>query len=223
MIREYDLELKPTGRVVWLRRDGKPLVLHPTGLTWNHAIRNASGRYRAQEGRDLPARLGTAWQDGNLDRAVRDVIDDDSAINGCRPTFVTLGGRDLPGDLRLRRHPPRDPPLRPDGPDGGQTLKRPRRRRPSPSLRPVQPEHAMGRRIRPAYLRAKRDRRARAGGSMSLTWPRPCRGRRERRRRARADTHIHSARRARRVTGRSTESGRSSPSPAGKKTSSWAP
>ena len=34
-----------------------------------------------------------AWQDGNLDHAVLDVIDDDAATNGCRPTFVTAGGR----------------------------------------------------------------------------------------------------------------------------------
>jgi hypothetical protein len=38
------------------------------------------------------------WQralaDGNLDQAVLDVIDDDAAINGCRPEFVTLAGQD---------------------------------------------------------------------------------------------------------------------------------
>ena len=34
-----------------------------------------------------------AWQDGNLDHAVRDVIDDDAATNGCRPTFVSVAGR----------------------------------------------------------------------------------------------------------------------------------
>jgi hypothetical protein len=35
-----------------------------------------------------------AWADGDLSRAVLDVIDDDAAVNGCRPEFVTLGGRD---------------------------------------------------------------------------------------------------------------------------------
>jgi hypothetical protein len=35
VIREYDLELKPTGRVVWLRTGDKPLILHPKGLTWD--------------------------------------------------------------------------------------------------------------------------------------------------------------------------------------------
>ena len=36
-----------------------------------------------------------AWSDGNLDHAVLDVIDDDAAINGCRPTFVAYNGRTL--------------------------------------------------------------------------------------------------------------------------------
>jgi hypothetical protein len=35
IFREYDLELKPTGPVVWLRKGSKPLILHPTGLTWD--------------------------------------------------------------------------------------------------------------------------------------------------------------------------------------------
>ena len=37
---------------------------------------------------------GRAWRDGDLDAAVLDVIDD-AAINGCRPEFVTIGGRPL--------------------------------------------------------------------------------------------------------------------------------
>src|SRR5262249_7456390 len=36
-----------------------------------------------------------AWKDGDLEHAVRDVIEDDAAVNGCRPEFVTLGGRAL--------------------------------------------------------------------------------------------------------------------------------
>jgi hypothetical protein len=42
-------------------------------------------------------RLGweRAWSDGHLDRAVLDVIDDDAAINDCRPTFVSISGRRL--------------------------------------------------------------------------------------------------------------------------------
>src|SRR5262249_42777030 len=36
-----------------------------------------------------------AWVDGDLDEAVLDVIEDDAAVNGCRPEFVALGGRPL--------------------------------------------------------------------------------------------------------------------------------
>jgi hypothetical protein len=101
VIREYTERLEPTGRVVWLRRGGKPLILHPTGLSW-HArwgtllgdtikspdpTRSQAVIYRLDWER--------AWKDGDLDQAVRDVIEDDAAINGCRPEFVTVGGRSL--------------------------------------------------------------------------------------------------------------------------------
>ncbi len=36
-----------------------------------------------------------AWKDGDLDEAVLDIVEDDAAINGCRPEFVALGGRSL--------------------------------------------------------------------------------------------------------------------------------
>ena len=36
-----------------------------------------------------------AWNDGDLDEAILNVIEDDAAINGCRPEFVTLSGRTL--------------------------------------------------------------------------------------------------------------------------------
>jgi hypothetical protein len=95
VIREYDLDLKPTGRVVWLRRGGTPLIIHPTGLTWDRrwgtflgdTVRKKATIYRLDWER--------AWRDGDLDRAVLEVIDDDAAINGCRPLFVTLGRRTL--------------------------------------------------------------------------------------------------------------------------------
>jgi hypothetical protein len=95
VIREYEMDLQPTGREVWLRRAGRPLIIHPTGLTWHDqwgtllgdTVKKKSVIYRIDWDR--------AWSDGNLDRAVRDVIDDDAAINGCRPTFVTLRGRTL--------------------------------------------------------------------------------------------------------------------------------
>jgi hypothetical protein len=95
VIREYDLDLKPTGRAVWLSRGGEPVITHPTGLTWDgrwgtflgDTVRKKAAIYRLDWER--------AWQEGNLNHAVLDVIDDDDAINGCRPLFVTLKGRVL--------------------------------------------------------------------------------------------------------------------------------
>ena len=93
VIREYGLDLIPTGRTIWLQRHGKPVILHPTGLTWNPRFGTFLG--------DTVDRIATiyrlnwdrAWQDGNLDSAILDVCPDDAAINGCRPEFVTVAGR----------------------------------------------------------------------------------------------------------------------------------
>jgi hypothetical protein len=93
VIREYDLELKPTGRVLWLRKGDKPLILHPTGLTWDRRWGTFLGDTVLKKAVIYRLDWATAWEDGNLDRAVQDVIDDDAATNGCRPTPVTLGGR----------------------------------------------------------------------------------------------------------------------------------
>ena len=59
VIREYDMDLKPTGRVVWLRTRRQAPDPAPDRSHLGRALRNISGRHRAQEGRDLPARLGT--------------------------------------------------------------------------------------------------------------------------------------------------------------------
>ena len=111
VIREYNERLESTGRVVWLRRGGKPLIVHPTGLTWHD-------RYGTFLGDTIktadPVRSRAviyqldwqkAWSKGDLDEAVLKVIEDDAAINGCRPEFVKLDGRPFLatadyGDLR---------------------------------------------------------------------------------------------------------------------------
>src|SRR5262249_4054104 len=92
VIREYDMELRPTGRAVWLRRADQPLIVHPTGLTWHDRWGTLLGDTVKKKAVIYRIDWDRAWSDGNLDHAVRDVIDDDAAINGCRPTFVTLGG-----------------------------------------------------------------------------------------------------------------------------------
>ncbi len=95
VIREYDVDLNPTGRAVWLRQADRPLIIHPTGLTWHDRWGTLLGD--TIKGKATIYRLDwqRAWADGHLGSAVRDVIDDDAAINGCRPTFVTVNGRVL--------------------------------------------------------------------------------------------------------------------------------
>ncbi len=93
VIREYTADYKPTGRVVWLRRDGKPLLLHPTGLTWHERWGTFLGDTVNKKAVIYRFDWKRAWEDGNLDRAVLDTIEDDAAVNGCRPEFVTLDGK----------------------------------------------------------------------------------------------------------------------------------
>jgi hypothetical protein len=95
VIREYDMDLKPTGREIWLRRGGKPLILHPTGLTWDARFGTFLGDTVNKKATIYRLDWERAWRDGNLDAAVLDAIEDDAAINGCRPEFVSLGGRPL--------------------------------------------------------------------------------------------------------------------------------
>ena len=101
VIREYTEQLEPTGRVVWLRRGGKPLIVHPTGLTWHDRRGTLLGdtvkSADPTRSRGVIYRLDweRAWKDGNLDAAVLNVVEDDAALNGCRPEFVSIGGRDL--------------------------------------------------------------------------------------------------------------------------------
>jgi hypothetical protein len=102
VIREYNERLSPTGRVVWLRRDGEPLIGHPTGLTWHARWGTFLGDTVKSDGDPTRSRAviyrldwERAWRDGHLDSAVLSVIQDDAAINGCRPEFVSVDGRPL--------------------------------------------------------------------------------------------------------------------------------
>ena len=95
VMREYDMDLKPTGREVWLRRGDQPLIIHPTGLTWHERWGTLLGDTVKKKAVIYRLDWERAWSDRNLDHAVRDIIDDDAAINGCRPTFVTVNGRAL--------------------------------------------------------------------------------------------------------------------------------
>lgn len=95
IIREYTLNLEPTRRDIRLARNGKPLILHPTGLTWD----KEHGCFLGDTVNKIATIYKLDWdralKDGNLDAAVLAEIRDDAATNGCRPEYVTLQGRRL--------------------------------------------------------------------------------------------------------------------------------
>jgi arylsulfatase A-like enzyme len=95
VIREYSADFQATGRVIWLRDKDKPLLRHPTGLTWHPRWGTFLGDTVAHKGVIYRIDWQRALQDGDLSRAVLAVIEDDAAVNGCRPEFVSLNGRDL--------------------------------------------------------------------------------------------------------------------------------
>jgi hypothetical protein len=94
IIREYTKDFQPTGRYVWLRRGGQPLLRHPTGLAFHPKWGVFLGDTIDEKGVIYHVDWEKAWSDRNLDHAILDVIEDDVAVNGCRPEFVTIGGRD---------------------------------------------------------------------------------------------------------------------------------
>lgn len=88
VIREYNRDLQPTGRLIWLSRNGKPLLQHPTGLTWHPRWGTFLGDTVNKKAVIYRINWETARKEQNLDHAILDTIDDDAAINGCRPEFV---------------------------------------------------------------------------------------------------------------------------------------
>ncbi|MGF1578614.1 MAG: hypothetical protein ACFCD0_04555 [Gemmataceae bacterium] len=93
VIREFDKDLEPTGKVITLTKNEKPLLLHPTGLTWDDKWGCFVGDTVDQKAKIYQLDWDRALKDGNLDNAVRAVILDDAAVNGCRPLFVKVGTR----------------------------------------------------------------------------------------------------------------------------------
>ncbi len=95
VILELDFQLQPTGRTLFLSKSGVPMLSHPTGLTKHPKLGAFMGNTFEGKARIFKLDWERAWQDGNLDNAVIAVIDDDAAINGSRPEFVSLGDRVL--------------------------------------------------------------------------------------------------------------------------------
>lgn len=94
VVREYAADLSPTGRAVWLRKDGKPLLTHPTGLTFHPKWGTFLGDTVDKKAVIYRLDWARMWEDGTLDRAVLAAVADDAAVTGCRPEFVSLGGTD---------------------------------------------------------------------------------------------------------------------------------
>ena len=81
--------------MISLRVGEKPLILHPTGLTWDAKWGTFLGDTVDKKATIYRLDWERALSEGNLDHAVLDTIEDDAAINGCRPVFVEAGGRTL--------------------------------------------------------------------------------------------------------------------------------
>jgi hypothetical protein len=99
VIRQYTVtggdvpRLEYTGLEISLTRNGENIINHPTGLTWNPQF----GTYL---GNTVTAtKKGTIYHldwpkmliEKNLDHAVLNTVDDDLAVQGCRPEFVRRG------------------------------------------------------------------------------------------------------------------------------------
>jgi hypothetical protein len=95
IIREYTLDIKPTGRDIRLARRGTPVLVHPTGLCWDAELGCFLGDTVNKAATIYKLDWERALKDGNLDAAVLAEIRDDAAVNGCRPEYVTLNGRRL--------------------------------------------------------------------------------------------------------------------------------
>jgi hypothetical protein len=95
VIREYTPDYQATGKVIWLRSKDTPLLRHPTGLTWHSRWGTFLGDTVNRKGIIYQLNWERALEDGDLSRAVLAVIEDDAAVNGCRPEFVALDGKDF--------------------------------------------------------------------------------------------------------------------------------
>jgi hypothetical protein len=89
------------------------LLKHPTGLTWHPHWGTFLGDTLNHKGIIYRLDWQRALEDGDLSRAVLAVVEDDDAVNGCRPEFVSLDGKDFLatadyGDIRpeVRLHNP---------------------------------------------------------------------------------------------------------------------
>jgi hypothetical protein len=101
VIRQYTVstgdvpQLHYTGLEISLMRNGVNLINHPTGLTWNPQFGTYLGNTvtRTKKGTIYHLDWPTMLIEKNLDHAVMNTVDDDLAVQGCRPEFVRRGDR----------------------------------------------------------------------------------------------------------------------------------
>jgi hypothetical protein len=101
VIRQYTVvggdmpHLEYTGLEISLTRNGVNLINHPTGLTWNPQFGTYLGNTitKTKKGTIYHLDWPRMLIDKNLDHAVLNAIDDDLAVQGCRPEFVRRGDR----------------------------------------------------------------------------------------------------------------------------------
>jgi hypothetical protein len=103
VIRQYKVvrpqrgvpELQYTEFEIRLTRDGENLIPHPTGLTWHptHGLFLGNTITATKKGTIFHLDWTKMIGDRNLDHAVLNTIDDDAAVQGCRPEFVRFNNR----------------------------------------------------------------------------------------------------------------------------------
>lgn len=99
VMREYRVtngkSLDYTGNEVEFTVKGEDKVSHPTGLTWNKNL----GTYLGDTVNGIGTIFKIDWEklqaENNLDNAILNSIVDDLAVNGTRPEFVKVRGRDM--------------------------------------------------------------------------------------------------------------------------------
>jgi hypothetical protein len=100
IIRQYTVnppddnpKLEYTGLEISLTKNGENIINHPTGLTWNPQFGTYLGNTvtATKKGTIYHLDWNRMLIEKNLDHAVLNVVDDDLAVQGCRPEFVRKG------------------------------------------------------------------------------------------------------------------------------------
>jgi len=99
VMREYRVvegnALEYTGNEFEFTVKGTDTVSHPTGLTWNQDFGTYMGDTVSGKGTILKISWENLVSGKNLDDAILNVTMDDLAVNGTRPEFVKIRGRDM--------------------------------------------------------------------------------------------------------------------------------